>query len=202
MKTKRSERYVKIDASVYGTPAFRTLPSGATKLYLDLRMQYNGFNNGRIVCTLSRLRERGWVSDGTLTKALWTLLDRGLLLRTRQGKPGPFRMCAYYAFADLPIAKDEEHGVRGANPSHEYASWVNGQSFAPESRARKISATCADREKSLPSNPQLNSSEGRNVTAANDGELTDLVAAKTVAAKQRSIQRKSAPVVDFRTISD
>lgn len=195
-------RFVMIVASVYTTPAFRTLPSAATKLYVDLRTQYNGYNNGRIVCTLSRLRERGWVSDGTLTRALWTLLERGLLIRTREGKPGPFRTCAYYAFADLPVVKDETHGILGANPKHEYSSWVDGTSFAPGSKARKISPNRRYKENvPLPDRGQ-SSSETRNDTAANDEVLMPIGAPKAAAGKPRSRRRKPAPVVDFRAIGD
>ena len=199
---KGKRRFVMIDASVYTTPAFRTLPSGATKLYLDLRTQYNGFNNGRIVCTLSELRHRGWVSDGTLTRALWTLLQRGLLLRTREGKPGPFRTCAYYAFADQPIAKDAKHGIRGANPTHEYLSWVEGKSFAPESKARKISSKGAVNGNPRLPKQQLGSSGTRNDTAANDGVFDAIAAARPEAEKTRAKPRKSAPVVDFRSMSE
>src|SRR5437762_1701576 len=99
------ERYLRIPAMVFDSAAFRTLPPSALKLWIDLRTLLNGYNNGNISAALSDLRRREWCSSSTLNSALWELLERGLLRRIREGKPGPFRICALYAFTDLPTVR-------------------------------------------------------------------------------------------------
>lgn len=160
------ERYLKLTASVYDSPAFRTLPPSALKLWIDLRVQFRGGNNGNISAALTQLRSRGWSSDDTLSRALWVLLERGLLRRTREGKPGPFRLCSLYAFTDLPTARNDRLEIEGRDPTREFAGWVPGKSYAPQSKARKM-----PKKKSLLQNAEQHCSRERNDTATGIGEL-------------------------------
>lgn len=64
---------------------FKTLSGNSTKLLIDLLSQFKGKNNGDLCATWSLMRERGWNSRGTLAKALKDLLNRGWLIKTRQG---------------------------------------------------------------------------------------------------------------------
>jgi len=132
------DRYVSIKSLVFDSPAFRTLPSAALKLWVDLRTQFRGGNNGNISAALSTLRHRGWRSSDTLNNALRELLTRGLLRRTREGKAGPLRLCSLFAFTDHATNPNDSLGITGAGPSMEFAKWSPGMSFAPESKAKKI----------------------------------------------------------------
>src|ERR1700694_2962252 len=123
-KPQALERYIMIKATVFDSPAFRTLPPSAAKLWIDLRTRFYGRNNGSISATLKELAIRSWCSSGTLDHALWELLDRGLLRRTREGKPGPFRICALYAFTDLPTDRNAKVGIEGGPATREFLSWV------------------------------------------------------------------------------
>src|ERR1700687_5221623 len=107
IKAKERRRYLKIDDIVYQSEAFRTLPGGALKLWIDMRTQFKGSNNGNINATLSELVHRGWTSQGTLYRALPVLLERGLIARTRKGKPGPYRVCSLFRFTDLSTMPNE-----------------------------------------------------------------------------------------------
>lgn len=57
----------------------------ATKLLLDLLAQYNGFNNGDLAVAWKLMKKRGWHSQMTLNKAKDELLDRDMIMVTRQG---------------------------------------------------------------------------------------------------------------------
>jgi hypothetical protein len=190
----RTERYVSVKSLVFETPAFRTLPSAALKLWFDLRTQFRGANNGNITAALSALRQRGWRSSDTLNKALWELLGRGLLRRTREGKPGPLRICALYAFTDLPTSRDDRREIANRGPSMEFVTWVQGSSFAPESRAKKL-ARNPSRKKSPLRNSERQHFDNRSVTATKNGELEQRAATKTEAVGAGSDCRNAAPVL-------
>jgi hypothetical protein len=66
-------------------PDFAMLSPRATKLLLDVAVEYNGKNNGDLNAVLSRLKNRGWNSSSQLSKAKVELLERGMIVETRQG---------------------------------------------------------------------------------------------------------------------
>src|SRR5437867_11636545 len=103
-RSAQQEHWVQIKRTVYNSVAFRTLPPSALKLWIDLRTQFRGNNNGNINAAMSVLVHRGWTSTQTLHRALPELLERGLIARTRQGKPGPYRVCSLFRFTDLATA--------------------------------------------------------------------------------------------------
>jgi hypothetical protein len=189
-----TDRFFSVTSYVYNSPAFHTLPSAALKLWVDLRTEYRGANNGNISAALSLLRHRGWCSSETLSRALWELLQRGLLRRTREGKPGPLRLCALFAFTDLPISSNDKLGLKGAGPSMEFASWVPGESFAPGSKAKKL-ARNTSKKKPPVRNSEQQRFDNRNVTATRNGELEQCTATKTETVNARSDDRETAPVL-------
>ncbi len=169
-KLQALERYITIKATVFDSPAFRTLPPSAAKLWIDLRTQFRGRNNGNISATLKTLAIRSWCSSETLNRALWELLDRGLLRRTREGKPGPLRICALYAFTDLPTDRNDRHGIEGGPATREFLSWVHGNSFAPNSKATKLASNPNKKKSPLLESEQYYSGN-RTDTAPKTGEL-------------------------------
>lgn len=64
---------------------FASLSGNATKLFVQLCAQHNGYNNGDFSCAFSVMREKGWHSSGTLQKAINELLESGFIVKTRQG---------------------------------------------------------------------------------------------------------------------
>jgi len=116
-------RYLRIEDAVYLSEAFRTLPPSALKLWIDMRTQLNGYNNGRIDATKKTLAGRGWTSPETIYRALHELLDRGLLVCTRKGKQGPARICSLFRFTDLAAEKDEKRFVEGGPATFDFKLW-------------------------------------------------------------------------------
>jgi len=95
------------------TQDFISLKGNSIKLLIDLGYQYNGYNNGDLCASLSVMRKRGWNSNQQLTKALKELLERNLIVQTKQGglNLGP----NLYAITWRPI--DECNGKLDANPT-------------------------------------------------------------------------------------
>lgn len=85
-----------IPQSVYDNPDFMNLSGSALRLLIDMAIQYNGSNNGDLTAAMGHMKNRGWTSEGGLSKAVKELQDARLLIRTREGRFKP-RMCALYA---------------------------------------------------------------------------------------------------------
>ena len=79
---------------------FQSLSPRATKLLIDIAAQYRGSNNGDLCAPMSLMRERGWRSSDQLFKARKELLDRGLIVTSRQGG---LNKCSLFALTWLPI---------------------------------------------------------------------------------------------------
>jgi len=79
-------------------PDFLSLSGSAIKVLHCLVRQYNGRNNGNLSATITQLKSRGIASTATLTKALNELLEKRLIIRTRDGRfINPGGRCALYA---------------------------------------------------------------------------------------------------------
>lgn len=74
----------------------------ARSLLLDLMRQHNGKNNGRLHLTTNWLRKRGWNSVDTIQNAKMELIERHLIVQTRQG--GLNAGASWYALTWLPIS--------------------------------------------------------------------------------------------------
>ena len=64
---------------------FISLKGNSIKLLIDIAQQYNGYNNGDLCASLSIMRKRGWNSNQQLSKALKELIDKNLIMQTKQG---------------------------------------------------------------------------------------------------------------------
>jgi hypothetical protein len=87
-----------IPHAVMDSEDFRALSGGALKILLGLLRQYRGSNNGDLSATFKDASAWGIGSKATLARALDELQERGMIVRTREGKfikPGGH--CALYA---------------------------------------------------------------------------------------------------------
>ena len=85
MGRQTTQPFLSLPHNVLDHDSFRTLSPRATKLLIDIAAQYRGCNNGDLCAPLSVMRKRGWKSSDQLFKARKELLDRGLVLTSRQG---------------------------------------------------------------------------------------------------------------------
>lgn len=86
--------YVAVPHAILESPEWAALTAFEVKLLLDVYGQFNGKNNGALSAAWTLMRPRGWHSESTLNRALRGLLDKGFLLKTRQG--GKNR-CSFFA---------------------------------------------------------------------------------------------------------
>lgn len=80
-----TDPFVRIPLHVINHVNFRTLSPRATKLLIDLLAQYRGYNNGDLAATIKMMRERGWNSSDQLHKAKRELIEKDVIMVTRQG---------------------------------------------------------------------------------------------------------------------
>jgi len=92
--------FLSLPHSLLNHACFATLSPRATKLLIDLSAQYNGKNNGDLSAPLSMMKKRGWNSSDQLSKAKKELIERGLILVSRQGG---LNKCNLYAITWKPI---------------------------------------------------------------------------------------------------
>ena len=123
--------FVGINRSVADSAAFKSLPPLARALYVDLRRQFKGFNNGDICAADGILRVYGW-SHSTIHKLLPQLIKHGLLIKTRQGGIASMsKIPSLYAFTDEQINEFPAKGIKGSPPSLAY------RDFTPPAKSKR-----------------------------------------------------------------
>ena len=93
MAEKKQKRPVEAISGLYGAIPHAVLDSAAFKgasypakaLLFDLMRQHTGSNNGHLHLSFSWLQGRGWKSRDVIQRARAELIQRGLLIQTRQG---------------------------------------------------------------------------------------------------------------------
>lgn len=101
---RKTEPFISIPIKLVTSPIVRSLKSTSIKILLELLAQYNGHNNGNLCAPKAYMKEWGISSYTTLYNGIKELLDKELIVKTRQGlfsKGG--RSCTLYAISWLPI---------------------------------------------------------------------------------------------------
>jgi hypothetical protein len=93
-------KFIAIPESVYNHNDFKSLSHRALRLLIDLLTQYNGHNNGDLCAAMTLMKRRGWKSNDQRNKALKELLDKELIVLTRQGGR---KIASLYAVTWKPI---------------------------------------------------------------------------------------------------
>jgi hypothetical protein len=94
-RRKINEPFAAIPVDVLRSEACASLPNYAVRVLLIASAQYRGVNNGDIAITWSTACEYGLCSKWQLVRALDMLLERGLLIKTRQGGRRPLGPTLY-----------------------------------------------------------------------------------------------------------
>lgn len=77
--------YSAIPHAVLDGAAFKGASHPAKALLFELMRQHTGGNNGHLHLSFSWLQRRGWKSRDVIQRAREELIERGLLIQTRQG---------------------------------------------------------------------------------------------------------------------
>ncbi|MDO5667372.1 MAG: hypothetical protein Q4G44_06065 [Alcaligenaceae bacterium] len=108
---------------VIESEAFKSLTGNAIKLLIDIAVQFNAMNNGRLSASWTYLsKKRGWTSKSTIKRSLNMLEDRNLIFCTRKG--GLPNKAAWYAVTwhGLNHHKDMDCDPQSL-PRGEYKRW-------------------------------------------------------------------------------
>ncbi|TVT58377.1 MAG: hypothetical protein FHK80_07235 [Azoarcus sp. PHD] len=103
-KNRVGGRFLALPHLVLDCPAFIGLSAPASRLLLDVARQFAGHNNGKLLCTLSALKPRGWTSNDTLSRARKELEAAKLMQKTREAMK-PHR-AAWFGLCWLPLDYD------------------------------------------------------------------------------------------------
>jgi hypothetical protein len=106
------------------SPAWRALSNTERSLWLSLRLQFNGHNNGLIQATPVVLADDGFTSPATLHKSLRALTVVGFIEQVRQGlMTVGGRKPSLYRFTDEACYENIKHELPAREASHEWKKW-------------------------------------------------------------------------------
>jgi hypothetical protein len=148
------KHFAQIPVEVLTSEAFITLVAYAVRLLLAIAAQYRGNNNGDLAMTRAIARQYGIYSQGQLVLGLATLLEHGLIEKTRQGGRKPMGPCLY-AITWQPI--DDLKGKIESGPtttaSNAWAKWAAAAQGAVSKinhRVRRRTALGPPRDQTAP----------------------------------------------------
>ena len=102
MVKARKERYITLPNQCLASDNFASLSAHANKLFLDLAAKCYGYNNGDLNMVWPDMQKRGWKSKETWNKARIELLDKGWIVKTRQGWNN---RCSLYGFTFMKMGE-------------------------------------------------------------------------------------------------
>ncbi len=105
-------QFIRIYHEIVNSPSWQSLSASSIRVYLAMRVSLNGYNNGDISATLSKLKAYGISSSATLSKALKELEALGLIEKTRQGGIAVGnKYCSLYRFTDEVVFDHPKKGI-------------------------------------------------------------------------------------------
>jgi hypothetical protein len=121
------KHFAQIPVEVLTSEACTTLPNYSVRVLIAVAAQYRGNNNGNLAMTRSIAREFGITSQGHLVQSLAALLERRLIVKTRQGGKKPLRPCLY-AVTWQPISdlRDKIESGPTTTASNAWSTWTSG----------------------------------------------------------------------------
>lgn len=137
--------HVRLYWDLVDSMAWRCLSPTSKALYVAMRRDLKGTNNGNISATLGDLKHRGIRSSATLAKGLRELQSLGLIAMTRQGGVAwGKKTCSLYRFTDEESYDLPRLGITGSKTTHE---WKTFTTLAQANNALKQAHANAKRSK-------------------------------------------------------
>lgn len=128
------ERFARIPASVMRSEAVKTLNHAHFRVMVILAGQYYGTNNGALACTPRYVEQFGLRGRDTVYRALRALVERGLVVPTRQGIKQK-NVFSLYALGWANI--DCRDGQKLPRPERcDNERWLTWRPSAPPARGR------------------------------------------------------------------
>ena len=113
-RSKKGGQFVPVPYPMAESAAWRSLTGAAVKVYVELRRRFNGGNNGKLSLSLMEAASLLRLSKSTVGRALDQLVERGFIVKTREGH-WYGRKAAEYAVTDRPLD--------GHPPTNAWQNW-------------------------------------------------------------------------------
>jgi hypothetical protein len=127
-KNRDPGQFVALPHVVLESSAYMQLSHPARSLLIEIALQYNRTNNGRLIATLAYLKRRGWSSSDTITRAKRELLDAGFIYETYKGhRPNK---ASWYALTFYTLY-DHPHFDAGAYRTFRRGAYMENGSLKP-----------------------------------------------------------------------
>jgi len=121
-------QHIRLYKIVSDSPAWKCLSTSAKALWLDLRVQTQGFNNGTATTALGILSHYGWASRHTVMRARDELEILGFIEQTQKGG-----LCNggktphLYRFTDLEMVDLPKYQLKAKKADHLYRCFKTHQ---------------------------------------------------------------------------
>ncbi len=110
------ERHVRLEFWLLESPAWQSLSYKARALYIAFKQRYNGVNNGHVHMAVREAEKALNCANGTASKAIAELVDRGFIKYRFKGK-----FCHKVHRASDFILTEYEYN--GQKPTKDFMSW-------------------------------------------------------------------------------
>ena len=117
-KLTHDQQYQKVHHGFLKEPAFLAMSYGARCLYFGIKSLHDGYNNGRIMCSIRFAADLIGSSESSAVRFLTELQEHGFIVRTERGQLGVHGQGrgAQWLLTELP-AWNEKHAQR------DYRDW-------------------------------------------------------------------------------
>ena len=121
----KKQKYITIPNQCLASVNFASLSSHANKLFLDLASKCYRYNNGDLNMVWPEMKKRGWKSKETWNNARIELIDKGWIVKTRQGWNN---RCSLYGFTFMPIGEfaGKLEVTEGRLATNDWKNWEPG----------------------------------------------------------------------------
>lgn len=190
--------------SMLSSPAWQALTHIERSLYVSMRRQLKGSNNGDISATVNSLRHDGFTSSSTLFKSLRALTVAGFIDKSRQGMIAGFsgaRCCNLFRFTDEPVYEMPTKGILACKATNDWRKW---QSKNELEAAIKAAHLAAKRPMKLKRDKAKDEAELRlaNRLGSNPDPMRANVSSLAEYRRQLGVRRTNLKPVDVETPSD
>ena len=100
-RNKGDGQFLAIPYSMAHSPAFRSLSGPALKVWIELRTQFNGHNNGQVSLSFQRAADLLGMSKSTVGRAFKALEEKGFAKLRKRGQ-WYGRLASEYTLTDVP----------------------------------------------------------------------------------------------------
>lgn len=133
-------RYISIPHSVLCHPDYQALGGNSVKLLNALAYQYNGRNNGNLSAAWGLMRNAGFNSKDTITKAIRQLVSHEIIVKTRDGKfQNPNSCCDLYALCWLRVDPCEGKNLELGPTRDPYRTFISTDIRSPRPSSGHVS---------------------------------------------------------------